>query len=485
MRATRKVDAIVIGSGAGGSITALELARSGRRVVVLEEGARVPLEAYGAASYEAMDQFYRRGGMTPLLGPVPIGFVEGACVGGSTEINSGFWHRTPPEAILRWKAQFDVADLSPRDLEPHFDLVEELLGVGEWVGPEPPSTRVLREGVEAMGWAAQRMKRVAPGCKNTNACASGCPTGAKRSVATTIVPLAERAGAQFIPNARAKLLLLRNRRVTGVLVELTVDGRLELVRLDADQVFVCGGTTETPALLLRSGIRHAVGNTLRIHPMLKVAARFPEHIDAQSSVLPLVQVREFWPEINLGGSFFSPGHLAMLLSEDRAFLGQLPQYRKMANYYVAVRGTGSGSVRSTLWDDAPTAWYRLSDEDLRNLSRGLARLAMLLLAAGAEVVYPGVAGLGEIRSPEVAARWLDELLPRSALSLSTVHAFSSCPMGERAGRCAVDSFGRVKGHENLHINDASMLPDSPGVNPQGTIMAIARRNVLRFIEETA
>src|SRR5262249_24002767 len=102
-----------------------------------------------------------------------------------------------------------------------------------------------------------------------------------------------------------------------------------------------------------------------------------------------------------------------------------------------------------------------------------------------EVVYPGVAGLGEMRSQEAAARWLDDLLPRHALSLSTVHAFSSCPIGERAGRCAADSFGRVKGFENLYINDASMLPDSPGVNPQGTIMAIARRNVLRSIEERA
>ena len=34
--------------------------------------------------------------------------------------------------------------------------------------------------------------------------------------------------------------------------------------------------------------------------------------------------------------------------------------------------------------------------------------------------------------------------------------------------------------ENLHVNDASMLPDSPGVNPQGTVMALARRNALRF-----
>ena len=39
--------------------------------------------------------------------------------------------------------------------------------------------------------------------------------------------------------------------------------------------------------------------------MLKVAARFPERIDAHKSVMPLLQVKEFWPEVSLGGAFFT------------------------------------------------------------------------------------------------------------------------------------------------------------------------------------
>jgi choline dehydrogenase-like flavoprotein len=61
-----------------------------------------------------------------------------------------------------------------------------------------------------------------------------------------------------------------------------------------------------------------------------------------------------------------------------------------------------------------------------------------------------------------------------------VHAFSSCPAGQRRDRCAVDSFGKVPEVEGLYVNDASMLPDSPGVNPQGSVMALARRNVIHF-----
>jgi choline dehydrogenase-like flavoprotein len=124
--------------------------------------------------------------------------------------------------------------------------------------------------------------------------------------------------------------------------------------------------------------------------------------------------------------------------------------------------------------------YDLSEEDHINLSHGLARLATLLLAAGAEEVFPTVYGIPTIRKEIDAIRWLDERLPRAGLSLTTVHAFSTCPIGERQDRCAADSFGKVFRWENLHVNDASMLPDSPGVNPQGTVMALARRNALRF-----
>jgi choline dehydrogenase-like flavoprotein len=62
----------------------------------------------------------------------------------------------------------------------------------------------------------------------------------------------------------------------------------------------------------------------------------------------------------------------------------------------------------------------------------------------------------------------------------TIHLFSSCVMGEARDVCAVDSFGKVHGQQNLFVNDASLLCTAPGVNPQGSIMAIARRNALHF-----
>ncbi len=67
----------------------------------------------------------------------------------------------------------------------------------------------------------------------------------------------------------------------------------------------------------------------------------------------------------------------------------------------------------------------------------------------------------------------------------TIHLFSSCPMGEDRKRCVTDSFGRIHDLRDLRIADASLLPGPPGVNPQGSVMAIARRNALQFLGESS
>jgi choline dehydrogenase-like flavoprotein len=85
-----------------------------------------------------------------------------------------------------------------------------------------------------------------------------------------------------------------------------------------------------------------------------------------------------------------------------------------------------------------------------------------------------------MHTPDELSR-LPNILPQGRGNLMTIHLFSSCPMGEDRTRCAVDSFGRVHGFKNLFIADASLLCTAPGVNPQGSVMALARRNALHFL----
>ena len=65
----------------------------------------------------------------------------------------------------------------------------------------------------------------------------------------------------------------------------------------------------------------------------------------------------------------------------------------------------------------------------------------------------------------------------------TVHLTSSIRMGEAPGRTGADSWGRVHGVAGLRVNDASLVPDAPGVNPQAAIMTIAARNADHFLDE--
>ena len=68
----------------------------------------------------------------------------------------------------------------------------------------------------------------------------------------------------------------------------------------------------------------------------------------------------------------------------------------------------------------------------------------------------------------------------STASVMTVHLCSTVPMGEDRARAAADSVGRLHGADNVYVNDASLLPDAPGVNPQASVMAIATRNARRL-----
>jgi choline dehydrogenase-like flavoprotein len=159
------------------------------------------------------------------------------------------------------------------------------------------------------------------------------------------------------------------------------------------------------------------------------------------------------------------------------------RWPNMAIYYAMITG-GNGRVRNVPGYRDPLVRYALSEEDLRNLAEGAKKLSQLLLAAGAEELYPTVAGFPPIRS-EADLQALPEILPTGRASLMSVHLFSSCPMGENRERCATDSFGKVHGHDNLYINDGSLLCTAPGANPQGSIMAFARRNAVHFLQRNA
>jgi choline dehydrogenase-like flavoprotein len=454
---------LVIGSGPGGAITAALLAEAGRDVIIAEEGRCLPLDSREAFGIEEMSQKYRSGGLNPALGRPSIALAEGCCVGGGSEINSALYHRTPDEILELWRAQYDVRDCGPEEMEPHFRYCEEALSVALMPGQTPAASRKLAEGADVLGWRAAETPRC---FRYENG------SGVRQSMSKTFLPRAISAGARLAAESRVLLLDRQHGRWHATLATGAA--------IHADAIFVCGGAVETPALLRRSGITRNVGNTLALHPTVKVAARFAEEINHRHLGVPVHQVREFAPRMSLGCSISSLPYLMLGTVDYPEHRDMIrAEWRRMAVYYAAITGPAVGTVRTVAGN--ALVRYQLSEEDLRQLSLGLRRLAKVLFAAGALELYPSISGMPPLRSEDDVSRIPAEL-PAERTSLMSVHLFSSCPMGENRARCAADSFGRVHGAPDLYVNDASLLCTAPGVNPQGSIMALARHNTLHYLE---
>jgi len=466
-------DVLAIGSGPGGAVTAALLAEHGRDVVMLEEGAHWPPGSDQLFGIDEMAQKYRCGGLNPALGKPAVAFVEAKCVGGGSEINSGLYHRTPDAVLEQWRQDYEVQGVSPKEMEPHFAACETAVSVCRTPGLTPLASRKLEEGANHLGWRAMEIPRWvrydgAPG-------PDGYPSGTRQSMTRTFVPRATAAGCRLAPRVRAQRI---EKTSGGWKVHVKGEAGAGVIRANA--VFVCAGAVQTPAILRHSGFSRNIGDSLAMHPTVKVVARFDEEVNYAQLGVPVHQVKEFSPRMSFGCSISSPPYLALAMADHPDYEGEVRRWPQMAVYYAMITGPAVGRIRSLPGCDDPLIRYSLGPADWRDLATGLRRLCKLLLAAGARELYPSIRGAPRICSEEDLIR-IPATLPPERTSVMTIHLFSSCPMGESRRRCAVDSYGRVHEAQGLFVNDASLICTAPGVNPQGTVMALARRNALHFL----
>jgi len=416
---------------------------------------------------------YRAGGQTVLLGKNKISYVEGRCVGGGSEINSALYHRTPPEILDRWRKEFAVAGLSDAEMQPHFEACEKAVTVSLLPGEAPAASLKLHEGATQLGWKSLEVPRW---FRYTSG-SSSPPKGIRQSMTETFVPRFLRAGGKILPRTRVIRL-----HQDGAKWVLQAKGRSNNpIQITAETVFLCAGAVQTPALLRRSGLTRNIGNSLQVHPTAKMVARYPEIVNTADMGVPVHQVKEFAPRLSFGCSISSPAHLALgLIDHPSAALKVAQDWNNLATYYAMITSEGSGTVRTLPGFDDPLVRYTLTPSDRQSLAEGLKKLAQILFESGASALYPGYVNGPELLRRDDLAK-LPEILQDGVASLMTIHLFSSCPMGENETRCAADSFGRVHGVKGLFINDGSLLCTAPGVNPQGSIMALARRNALHFL----
>jgi choline dehydrogenase-like flavoprotein len=486
---TLECDVAIVGSGAGGAVMAAELAEAGLSVVVLEEGSHHPTETFTTAVPTALRALYRDGGSSAALGAPSVRFSEGRCVGGSTVINGGMSWRTPERILERWASTDGIDGFDARGAERYFERVERFISAR----PQDPDSigrdqEIFRAGAERLGWQSVPNIRAQVHCAGCNSCILGCPTGAKQSTLVSYLPRAIRFGADVYADCRVERVLFRERRAVGVRGHvLAEDGRRgPAFQVRARSVVVAGGAIQTPALMVRSGVRTPsgqLGRNLALHPTAAVCGIFDEPVDGWKGVHQAYQVRQFQDDgLVLVAVNLPPSLLAYSLRHMGPDVADvMSAYSRIVTAGVLVEDRTRGRVRVAA-GGRPIVSYGLSDDDASRLVRGVALVAELLFAAGARRVITPFDDPKELRTADDLRMLANGRIDKRWMDVSTVHVMGTAAMGADPRRHVCDPDGRPYGWQGLRVADASLFPSPIGVNPMETIMALATRSAERILD---
>jgi len=478
---TLECDVVVVGTGAGGAVVARELAEQGHAVVLVEEGDYNTRADFNGQTADMQRKLYRDMGATLSLGNAVIPIPIGRTVGGTTAINSGTCYRTPERVLRHWVDELGLDELGPEKLAPYFERVEATLGVApadaKYLGGV---ARVIARGCDALGYRHQPLRRNAPECDGQGVCCFGCPTDAKRSTNVSYVPLALKAGAALLTGLRVDRVMVDGGRAVGVVAHArAADGGRRTVTVRARATVVSCGSLMTPLLLEASGVGTSsgqLGRNLSIHPALAVMALFDEKIDGGSAIPQGYAIEHFHDEGILFEGAFAPLDLAAasFTMIGPRFVELVEAYDRIACFGVMIEDVSRGRVRRGP-GGRPLITYSLVDHDVARLKRAVEILGRVYFAAGARTVIPLVHGFDELASPADLERLRRAKLRARDFELSAYHPLGTARMGRDARTSVVGADHQVHDTPGCYVVDGSVVPTSPAVNPQVTIMTLATR----------
>ncbi|MDQ3724703.1 MAG: GMC family oxidoreductase [Actinomycetota bacterium] len=512
-------DWVVIGSGFGGSVSALRLSEKGYKVAVIECGKRFEDKDFPKSTWDLRRYFWApRLGLRGIfrLSPMKdVAILSGSGVGGGSLGYANTLY-VPPSKFFEDPQWADLADWE-RELKPHYDEAKRMLGVVNVEGDDA-SDDLLREYGEHLGVGDTYTKtpvgiffgeagKTVPdpffggegpdrtGCTLCARCMVGCPVGAKNTLVKNYLWLAEQRGAEVIPD----------RMVTEIRPLGAADGsdgyaivseRSGMIpgrgkrTITARGVVVAAGALGTNKLLQRCRLNGTLP---------KISSRLGELVRTNSEMILAVTVPEDYPEdltkrVAISGSIYpDPDTHIETVSYGKA--GD-----SMGMLYTLLVGDGTRVTRplkllgqilrhplrfaKMLW---PKGWSRRTIILLvmQTLDNAIA-LRPKRLPSGNVILQteqdPEKPNPTFIPIANEAAEWLAERTGGVAQSSvtealfnvpTTAHILGGAVIGHDPEDGVVDSNQRVFGYENLLVCDGSAVPANVGVNPSLTITALA------------
>ncbi|HRE15768.1 MAG TPA: GMC family oxidoreductase [Rhodocyclaceae bacterium] len=495
-------DVVIVGSGAGGGVTAEILANAGLQVLILEEGPLASTLDFNMRESEAYPQLYQETAGRKTADKA-INILQGRCVGGSTTLNWTSSFRTPKPTLDFWQERFGLKELNEAAMAPWFTQMEARLSVAPSTLTPNPNNAVLARGAKQLGIETRAIPRNVKDCWNLGYCGMGCPTNAKQSMLVTTLPAAMTKGARLITRLRVQRLLCSGKQVTGIIgAALKPDGIVESgvrVTIKSRHVVLAAGAINTPALLMRSQAPdpHAlVGKRTFLHPTLGSAAVFKEDIRGFEGAPQTVYSDHFMHQHAIDGplgyKLEIPSIHPVLFSTTlfgfgaphAALMREFPKVHAMlALTRDGFHPQSTGGVVRLRDDGSPLLDYPLNDVIWEAARRALTSMAEIQFAAGAERVVPVHESLTTFRSWDEAKRGLPDLeLAPLVCRVVSAHVMGGCGMADAPERGVVDVDGRHFILENLSIHDGSVFPTSIGANPQLSIYGLIARNASHLVD---
>ena len=462
-----ETDICVIGSGAGGAVAAYELAKkTGLKVTIVERGKYfVPQNDFTNIEPEMIGKLYKDGGLQ-LTQNFDMSILQGECLGGTTVINNGICFRIPENILDKWESL--GAKIDRKKLADIYSEIEKNIN-DHPINQEKADQGAFKliEGAKKIGvefdWLSTNFKECG-GCGNCNL---GCKYNRKMSMLLNYIPWAVSKGADVLVETTVNKINYKAGKVESLSCSSKSGANF---KIKAKHVIVSCGTVASSAILRESGITKNVGTRISFNVASPLHAEFKEELKSYDGIQMCTYLKT---DNCLIENTFNPPAASSLIMPGwfEKHFQRMQKYNNLATASPVVGSEPNGNLKKSLIAGYDVD-YTISGSDFYKLKEGLKTISRVLLASGADVVYPSTFDGKIITKPDEVDSVIEEIKKPEDVTLSSAHPQGGNPMSDDSKIGAVSSNFNVHGFENLYIADASIFPTSIDVNPQLTIMAM-------------